>query len=41
MQHELPGSILAKTHSRLAIEDLAVANLIRNRHLGRAITDAA
>ena len=38
--HEV-SSQLAKTHSRLAIEDLAVANLIRNRHLGRAITDAA
>jgi putative transposase len=38
--HEV-SSQLAKTHSRLAIEDLAVANLIRNRHLGRAISDAA
>jgi putative transposase len=37
--HEV-SSQLAKTHSRLAIEDLAAANLIRNRHLGRAIADA-
>jgi putative transposase len=37
--HEV-SSQLAKTHSRLAIEDLATANLIRNRHLGRAIADA-
>jgi putative transposase len=31
---------LAKTHSQLAIEDLATANLIRNKHLSRAIADA-
>jgi putative transposase len=30
---------LAKTHSQLAIEDLATANLIRNKHLSRAIAD--
>jgi len=38
--HEV-SSQLAKTHSRLAIEDLAVANLARNPHLARAIGDAA
>jgi putative transposase len=38
--HEV-SSQLAKTHSRLAIEDLPVANLIRNNRLARAITDAA
>jgi putative transposase len=38
-QHQV-SSQLAKTHSRLAIENLATANLIRNRHLGRAIADA-
>ena len=32
---------LAQTHSGLAVEDLPAANLIRNRHLARAITDAA
>jgi putative transposase len=37
--HEV-SSQLAKTHGRLAIEDLAVANLVRNRHLARAISDA-
>jgi len=37
--HEV-SSQLAKTHGRLAIEDLATANLIRNRHLSRAIADA-
>jgi len=31
---------LAKTHGRLVIEDLAIANLIRNSHLARAIGDA-
>jgi putative transposase len=31
---------LAKTHGRLVIEDLAVANLVRNTHLGRVIGDA-
>jgi putative transposase len=30
---------LAKTHSRLAIENLAVAHLVRNKRLARAITD--
>ena len=34
------SSHLAKTHSQLAIEDLATANLIRNKHLSRAIADA-
>jgi putative transposase len=38
--HEVSGH-LAKTHGRLAIEDLAVANLVRNKHLARAISDAA
>jgi putative transposase len=38
--HEV-SSQLAKTHSRLAIEDLAVADLIRDRHRSRAIGDAA
>ena len=38
--HEV-SSQLAQTHSGLAVEDLPVANLIRNRHLARAITDAA
>jgi putative transposase len=34
------SSQLAKTHSRLAIEDLATANMIRNKRLSRAIADA-
>ena len=38
--HEV-SSRLAKTHSGLALEGLAVANLIRNKRLARAITDAA
>jgi putative transposase len=38
--HEV-SSQLAKTHSGLALEDLPVANLIRNKRLTRAITDAA
>jgi putative transposase len=37
--HEV-SSQLAKTHSRLAIEDLAVTNLAANRRLARAIADA-
>jgi IS605 OrfB family transposase len=37
--HEV-SSQLAKTHSRLAIEDLAVTNLVANRRLARAIADA-
>jgi len=35
------SSQLVKTHDRLALEDLAVANLMTNRHLARAIGDAA
>jgi putative transposase len=38
--HEV-SSQLVKTHDRLCLENLAVANLIRNRHLARAIGDAA
>jgi putative transposase len=38
--HEISGH-LAKTHGRLVIEDLAVANLVRNKHLAHAIGDAA
>jgi putative transposase len=38
--HEV-SSQLVKTHDRLCLEDLAVANLIRNRHLAQAIGDAA
>ena len=37
--HEVSGQ-LAKTHSRLVIEDLQVANLMANPRLARAITDA-
>jgi putative transposase len=38
--HEV-SSQLVKTHDRLCLEDLAVANLMTNRHLTRAIGDAA
>ena len=38
--HEV-SSQLAKTHSALVVEDLPVANLIRNKRLAQAITDAA
>jgi putative transposase len=34
------SSQLAKTHSRLAIEDLQVANILANRRLARAVGDA-
>jgi putative transposase len=37
--HEV-SSRLVKTHDRLCLEDLAVANLVRNKHLARAIGDA-
>ena len=37
--HEV-SSRLVKTHDRLCLEDLAVANLVRNKHLARAISDA-
>ena len=32
---------LVKTHDRLCLEDLTVANLMRNPHLARSIADAA
>jgi putative transposase len=35
------SSQLIKTHDRLCLEDLAVANLLGNRQLARAISDAA
>jgi putative transposase len=35
------SSQLVKTHDRLCLEDLAVANLLGNRQLARAISDAA
>jgi putative transposase len=38
--HEV-SSRLVKTHDRLCLEDLAVANLMRNKYLARAIGDAA
>jgi putative transposase len=38
--HEV-SSQLVKTHDRLCVEDLAVANLLGNRYLARAISDAA
>jgi putative transposase len=37
--HEV-SSQLVKTHDRLCLEHLTVANLLRNRHLARAISDA-
>jgi putative transposase len=37
--HEV-SSRLVQTHDRLCLEDLTVANLIRNKRLARAITDA-
>jgi putative transposase len=37
--HEV-SSQLVQTHDRLCLEDLPVANLIRNKHLSRAIGDA-
>jgi len=37
--HEV-SSQLVQTHDRLCLEDLTVANLIRNKHLDRAISDA-
>jgi IS605 OrfB family transposase len=38
--HEV-SSQLVKTHDRLCLEDLAVANLLGNRQLARALSDAA
>jgi putative transposase len=34
------SSTLVKTHDRLCLEDLAVKNMVRNRHLSRRIADA-
>jgi putative transposase len=38
--HQVSGQ-LVKTHAKLAVEDLAVAHLARNKRLARAIGDAA
>jgi putative transposase len=38
--HEV-SSQLVKTHGRLCLEDLGISNLVRNKHLARAISDAA
>jgi putative transposase len=35
------SSTIAKTHGAICIEDLAVKNLVKNRHLARSINDAA
>jgi putative transposase len=37
--HEVSAR-LVQTHDRLCLEDLAVANLLRNHHLARGISDA-
>ncbi|WP_327113755.1 transposase [Nocardia sp. NBC_01730] len=34
------SSVLVKTHDRLALEDLNIAGMLRNRYLARAISDA-
>jgi putative transposase len=34
-------TMLVKTHDRLCVENLSVANMIANRHLARSIADAA
>ena len=38
--HHRVSSQLVKTHDRLVMEDLVVANMVRNRPLARAISDA-
>jgi putative transposase len=38
--HEV-SSQLVKTHGRLCLEGLGIANLVRNKHMARAISDAA
>jgi putative transposase len=38
--HRLSSKI-AKTHGAICIEDLAVKNMVKNRHLARSINDAA
>jgi putative transposase len=35
------SSTIAKTHGAICIEDLAVKNMVKNRHLARSIHDAA
>lgn len=38
--HQISSAITAKNHSLIAVEDLAVRNMVRNRNLARAISDA-
>lgn len=38
--HQISSAITAKNHSLIAVEDLAVSGMVRNRKLSRAISDA-
>lgn len=39
--HQVSSAITGKNHALIAVEDLAVANMLKNRHLSRAISDAS
>lgn len=38
--HQISSAITAKNHSLIAVEDLNVRGMVKNRHLSRAISDA-
>ena len=39
--HHISKAIVSKNHAMIAVEDLAVANLMKNRRLSRSISDAS
>lgn len=39
--HQVSSAITGKNHALIAVEDLAVANMLKNRHLSKSISDVA
>lgn len=39
--HQVSSAITRKNHALIAVEDLAVANMLKNRHLSRSISDVS
>lgn len=39
--HQVSSAITSKNHALIAVEDLAVGNMLKNRHLSRSISDAS
>lgn len=39
--HQVSSAITGKNHALIAVEDLSVANMLKNRHLSRSISDVS